>query len=496
MQNLGTSAADQLFEAPQLFFAELNADVVAAVVAAATDLALVLDSQGVIRDISLGTSHTKELGELRQWVGRRWVETVTIENRGKVASMLAAAAAAAGTDPANQGQRPERQVNHALTGGVDLPVSYSIVPMGVQGRVLALGRDLREVAVVQQRLVDAQQSMERDYLRLRHTEARYRLLFEAVDEAVLVLDASSLIVFEHNAAAARLLGDSSKRIVGRSFAELLAVDSQAEAYARFSQARSAGRSEALTVRLAPGSGSGNAELKLSASVFKQDSTTSLLVRLAPLSGAGDSPALGRAAEAPSLMHVVNAMPDAFVLTDMQGRILSANQAFNDMLQLAPGESVQGQSLDRWLGRSSVDLNVLIGNLRQHGVLRLFPTTLRSGYGEPGAVEISAVAVPDGPQACLGFSIRDVARRLPAEGRSNRQLPRSAEQLTGLVGRLPLKDIVGETTDLIERLCIEAALELTRDNRASAAEMLGLSRQSLYVKLRRYGIQDMGPGTAD
>ena len=45
----------------------------------------------------------------------------------------------------------------------------------------------------------------------------------------------------------------------------------------------------------------------------------------------------------------------------------------------------------------------------------------------------------------------------------------------------------ETTDLIERLCIEAALELTRDHRASAAEMLGLSRQSLYVKLRRYGM---------
>ena len=58
--------------------------------------------------------------------------------------------------------------------------------------------------------------------------------------------------------------------------------------------------------------------------------------------------------------------------------------------------------------------------------------------------------------------------------------------------MPLKDIVGETTDLIERLCIEAALELTRDHRASAAEMLGLSRQSLYVKLRRYGILDSSP----
>ena len=50
-----------------------------------------------------------------------------------------------------------------------------------------------------------------------------------------------------------------------------------------------------------------------------------------------------------------------------------------------------------------------------------------------------------------------------------------------------------TTDVIERLCIEAALELTRDNRASAAEMLGLSRQSLYVKLRRHGLGDLEAG---
>ena len=50
--------------------------------------------------------------------------------------------------------------------------------------------------------------------------------------------------------------------------------------------------------------------------------------------------------------------------------------------------------------------------------------------------------------------------------------------------------MSETADLIEKLCIEAALKLTRDNRASASEMLGLSRQSLYVKLRRYGIGEV------
>lgn len=67
-----------------------------------------------------------------------------------------------------------------------------------------------------------------------------------------------------------------------------------------------------------------------------------------------------------------------------------------------------------------------------------------------------------------------------------ELPHSAGQLAELVGRVPLKKIVGDTTDLIEQMCIEAALELTGDNRSSAAELLGLSRQSLYMKMRRAG----------
>jgi DNA-binding NtrC family response regulator len=70
------------------------------------------------------------------------------------------------------------------------------------------------------------------------------------------------------------------------------------------------------------------------------------------------------------------------------------------------------------------------------------------------------------------------------------VPRSVEQLTELVGRVSLKEIVRESTDLIERLCIEAALTYTSDNRASAAEILGLSRQSLYSKLHRHGLGNL------
>jgi transcriptional regulator PpsR len=129
-------------------------------------------------------------------------------------------------------------------------------------------------------------------------------------------------------------------------------------------------------------------------------------------------------------------------------------------------------------------------------LRLFATTLRGDLGEPTDVEISAVTVMNGGQPCFGFAIRDVSRRLSPRAQSERSLPPSLEHLTELIGRVALKDLVREATDVIERLCIEAALELTGDNRASAAEMLGLSRQSLYVKLRRYGLGPLSPEGAD
>ena len=86
----------------------------------------------------------------------------------------------------------------------------------------------------------------------------------------------------------------------------------------------------------------------------------------------------------------------------------------------------------------------------------------------------------------------VARRAGAAGRLQ-SAPGTSTQFTDLVGRVPLKDLVRDTADIIESLCIEAALRLTDNNRASAADMLGLSRQSLYIKLKRYGISDVEDG---
>ena len=163
----------------------------------------------------------------------------------------------------------------------------------------------------------------------------------------------------------------------------------------------------------------------------------------------------------------------------------------EMAQLNSAEQSRGELLDRWLGRAGVDFSVALANLRQNGSIKLFSTGLRGEYGAMAEVEVSAVSLADNEdRPGFGFAIRNVEKRLSAAASSPRELPRSVAQLTELIGRVPLRDLVREATDVIEKLSIEAALELTGDNRASAAEMLGLSRQSLYVKLRRFGLPIM------
>jgi len=151
--------------------------------------------------------------------------------------------------------------------------------------------------------------------------------------------------------------------------------------------------------------------------------------------------------------------------------------------------MRGESLDRWLGRPGVEFNALVHNLVENGSIRLFETIVRGQYGSTTEVEVSAVAVLTGDSPCLGFVIRNTSGRPAGMEAPEHPMARSVEKLTKLVGRVPLRDLVRESTDMIEKLCIEAALELTNDNRASAAELLGLSRQSLYAKLHRYGLLD-------
>ena len=479
--------------APRGLLGDLDARTASRLLGASSDIALVLDGTGKVVEVVI---HDADLAKTyaAAWRGKAWIDTVTVESRDKIAALLRDA----GTDAA----APRwRQVNHPSRTGDDLPVLYSAVRVAddgrspATGRIAVFGRDLRATVTLQKRLVEAQQAMERDYWRFREAETRYRNLFQTASEAVLIVEAPSLKVVEANPAAEALWGRSRTRLAGAALLSLFDPVGAEALQALLAATRMVGQRDAVRVALADG----QTHVAASATAFRQDDAAYLLVRLVPwrveamplpVAGRGGRREPMRTAP-PVLEGWADHLPDAIAFTDAQGRVVSVNRAFVTLAQLTHAEQARGRMLDQWLGSTGVELSVLIGNLRQRGSVGLFATTLRGEFGARSEVEIAASTLPPESGAAIAFAVRDVARRLSGPDRAAPRLPRSEHEMTELVGRVPLKQIVSETTDLIEELCIETALQMTGDNRASAAQLLGLSRQSLYVKLRRFGLGEAG-----
>lgn len=461
------------FKSPKKSLNAIDALSAGRLIGAAADIALVIDAKGIIRDLALGSDDLiDEVAD--SWIGRPWIDTVTTESRGKIEDLLAEAGGNAATR--------WRHVNHPSPRGLDLPVRYCAIRFNDDGRLIALGRDLRAMSTLQQRLIEAQQALEREYARLNQGEARYRLLFQMTPEAAIIVEAGSQKIVEINPAAEALIGRKVRRPLGRAVIEIFDRTSGAAAQSMLDTVRVAGRADEIMVRL-----SGHKdELLMAAYLFRQENTAYYLLRLSAVDAAAEGSIVSRSKL--SLLRAAERLPEAIVVTDETGRILTANESFLAVAAIASEERARTLSLEQLVGEPGVDFNVLLANLRQHGSVRNFATRLTGDNGIVEDVEITATALPDGEATSYGFSIRPAQRR--QQGTAGGAATRSVEQLTELVGRVPLKELVRESTDIIERLCIEAALELTGDNRASAADMLGLSRQSLYVKLRKYGLGDL------
>lgn len=471
-----TEAQPHGFTQPDEALGRLDVRITMELVTRAADVTLLLDPKGVIQDIAYNAEGLAE-DKPESWIGQPWLDVVTIESRPKIEDLL--------SDEGEGRAFRWRQVNHPSPTGTDLPVRYVAMAAKVPGWSVAIGRDLRQAARLQQRLVTAQQALEHDYALLRDAESRYQALFQMSSEGILVVRSQDLRIADANAAAGAALGENTARLEGRSLTALFDQEGGRRVQDMLTVTRSIGAGDPVAVTLADGVRT----LTVSASLFRQTGGAIFLVRVSP------PQAQNTVAPMTSdhvLPHIVRALPDGFVVTDMEMRILTANEAFLDLAQVASERQACAMSLRDFLGRSRVDLDVLLANLREHGVLRSFATTLTTIHGLQEDVDVSAVVVPASMHPCCGFTMRSVARRPAVTDAGLPALPASVEQLTELVGRVSLKEIVRETTDLIERLCLEAALSLTNDNRASAAEMLGLSRQSLYSKLHRYGLSARNP----
>ncbi|SFQ06176.1 transcriptional regulator PpsR [Roseivivax halotolerans] len=448
-----------------------NRSYIDGLLSAACDLAVCIDSNGIVTSVAgapLGSS-------LQHWIGSPISDVLTVESRPKLDAALET------FRKTGQIRRPV-ELNHEDGKTWEFPVRYDVYPGLQEGETLLLGRDLSLVAETQAQLVQAQMSLEQGYEARREFDARYRLLLRTVADPVVFVSVSDGRIKDLNDPAATLLGSSREDLVGAIFANEFTNRGREEFVEMLVNAAISENADDLVAETRRD----QSEISFEPQVFRASGERVLILRLGRHGGsatAGD----GAQAVRGDLGGLFANAADAMVITSATGTIQSANDAFLEMVDAAHFTDVKGRKLGEFLSRGQVDLNVLIENARRAGKMRFYSTKAINEYGAETSVEMSATLISKDPDAQIGFVIRDTSRIESMRRTQMHASEESSRNVMELVGSATLKEIVAETTDVVEKMCIETAVNLTRNNRVAAAEMLGLSRQSLYVKLRKYDL---------
>jgi transcriptional regulator PpsR len=423
------------------------------------DLTLTLDEDGVIQNVVTAESLARE--SLDEWRGKRWGETID--------PVLGAVVLKKIEDVRRRGDSSCFEVRQRFPSGLELPMEYTTFSFGAGGFV-AIGRNLEAISELRSRLQLAQEARERDYWKMREIETRYRTLFDATTEAVALVSVSDLTVVEANLRATRSLYLSP----GAPFVPQLSEKDRRALADLLEKTRTQGRAPGIVIQPTPSGGLWS----LRASLMNAENGPVFICQLTPMrerENAGE--------KSVSFAALIERLPESFVVIDREGLVRTANGAFLDLVQVGAEAAVIDRKLTRWLSSPGVDANVMMLLIRKHGDLRRFQTRIDGELGQSTQVEISAVGDDADQPHYFGLLIREAnsaARRRPAH--------MSEGAFDETVDDRTLEAIVRMSTEDIERKAILRALEQCGDNRTAAARQLGLSRQSLHAKLKRYGLE--------
>ncbi len=423
------------------------------------DITLTLDSNGVIRNAVPSDALADE--GIDAWRGRSWTETISPEINPQIRKMI--------EDMRLNGASSCFQVKQRLPSGRELPFEYTAVSLGKELGFIAIGKNLQAISDLQARLQQAQQERERDHWRFREIETRYKMLFDASTEPAVVVRVTNLRIVEANAAATKRLG----LLPGPEFHPDMPTRDRKSFDAMLAKVREQGRAPGIALRLSPSDGLWS----LRASLMTTDAGAFYLFQMTPMGGA-QVPL--EALDHLSGDSIIQRLPDGFVIVDREGVVQRANHTFLDLVQIGAENAVLGEKIERWLSHPGAGVGLILNLVQQHGGVRLLTTVIYGDLGSNTQVEISAVGdKPDQP-AYFGLLLRDVTTRL-SDGRSLA----SPGVVDVYEEGFSLEQLVSASTEAIERKTIVAVLDLCKGNITNAAKRLGLSRQSLHSKLKKY-----------
>lgn len=442
-------------------------DVLSAVLRRATDLTLALRRDGTIQAAILNPQ-SDIASNLNHWIGHHINSVLTIESQEKLARVLEETSVLSQSGTLDT---PPMELNHRDSTGLSLSLRYSFVKVSSDDTLLLLGQDLASVAESQQALVRAQQRLETEMRDQREKDALFSVLKNRSQNAVVFVNSATLRITDATLPAQRLLTNLGEAVNGKSMRSFAANEAEEERLATFLNSPNMEQNR-IDVVLASGS---------TATITAEKVRTARdFVTVCHLNSDADTSSVSDV-----WAEMARTSPDALVLLASDGVMKTANPAFLDLCEKRSIADVTGASIIGHLGRGQVDWSVISDMTSEHNLLRHYQTTMRTDHGAKIPVSASAATLQINGDLMLALAFRDTPPEFSAEDAALRD----AESVAELVGKASLKDIVSQTTEVIEKICIETAIKMTKNNRFAAAEMLNLSRQSLYVKLRKYGLID-------
>ncbi len=358
------------------------------------DIAIELDERGTIRVARFGRAFSPRLVEgVDEWDGVDWIDTVSNETRAKALQLLAEAS--------DHGVTGFREIQQTLPDGSSCAVEYAAIHRSGAGTIL-VGRDLRPAEELHRRFMEVQQTLERDYWKLRQVETRYRMIFRDAPEAGLVVAPDDLVILDANPSALRMLGLAEagrvSSLIGRSL--LADVDpTDRTRLRRYVRMVVAGGAAPIRVSVGPGP----SHVLVRASMARQESGVSVVVRLTPVEDDELSSPEPPSAELAALLE---SLPDGFVMVDPTGRVLWANRGFAELVQ-APRLGLVGRELGDWFHRVGADWDAVHMALEAHGTVRSLRSGLIGDLGREVEVGLSAVTAAPGEGAVAGIVVRDL-----------------------------------------------------------------------------------------
>lgn len=445
----------------------IEPDAMAEILSSVADLGLVVSPEGQILGVLTSPNFEPSLAD---WPEALLQSKLTVESIPKLEARLKQ------FEDDSPNAAPI-ELNHTVDGSdLDIPVRYSFHKLSNDNNILMLGRDLRPIVDMQQQLVAAQVALERDYEAQRGHETKFRVLMQSIPDAMVFVSSITGAIQDCNVAAEKVFGRQRDGLIGQSIGR--GVD-ETDAFDRIMGAVSEGVDGSATLTMKHS----NERYSVSPTLFRSDDENGILCRMTPVgAAAANTDALQQ-----NLNHFYEAGVDAIIFASQDGDFLSANDAFLKLASVAQAQSLKGRSVAEFLSRGAVDLKVILENTARTGSIRMYSTKIKGEHGTERSVEISSSALGAGDEMVFALLIRDTNRMETSKTAPIAQTDVDMRSVIELIGSQSLKSIVSRTTDVVEKMCIETAVEMTSNNRVAAAEMLGLSRQSLYVKLRKYGL---------